>query len=178
MITLITGGARSGKSTFAGSLYGAATDVVYLATSRVSDRETEERVRLHQSSRPSKWRTYEGNYNLVEAIGDEKNYILDCVTTLNSNILFDISKDSEYIDCEMQREIEDRVLSELKDLVDEMRKRGCNLVLVTNEVGDSIVPDNHISRVFRDIHGRINQRLAALADEVYVVFCGIPLKIK
>lgn len=178
MITLITGGARSGKSSFAESLYKDKKDVVYIATSKVSDKEMEERVKLHKESRPCEWRTYEGNYDLVNCIGEEGDYLLDCITVLTSNIMFDLSKDEEYIDYKLQSEIEDRILSEVKSLIDEIESKGYNLVLVTNEVGDSIVPDHHLSRVFRDIQGRVNQKIGAIVNQVYLVCCGIPVKIK
>ena len=119
-----------------------------------------------------------GDYDLKNSLGSEKNYFLDCITVLSSNILFDISKDKEYIDYEMQGQVEDKIITELKSLIDEINYRGYNLVMITNEVGDSIVPEHHISRVFRDIQGRINQRIAAIADQVYLVCCGIPVKIK
>lgn len=178
MITLVTGGARSGKSRFAENLYKDGKDVVYIATSKITDAEMRERVKLHQESRPSEWRTYEGNYDLQNSIGKEVNYLLDCITVLTSNIMFDISKDVEYIDYDMQRRIEDTVIREIQNLINGIRLKDYNLVLVTNEVGDSIVPEHHISRVFRDVQGRINQRIASLADEVYLVCCGIPVKIK
>ena len=178
MITLVTGGARSGKSRFAENLYKDEKDVVYIATSKAKDAEMRERVKLHQDSRPSEWRTYEGNYDLQNSIGKERNYLLDCITVLTSNIMFDISKDVEYIDYDMQRRIEDTVIREMQNLINGISLKDYNLVLVTNEVGDSIVPEHHISRVFRDIQGRINQKIASLADEVYLVCCGIPVKIK
>lgn len=178
MITLVTGGARSGKSRFAESLYINREDVVYIATSKITDVEMRERVKLHQESRPKEWRTYEGNYDLHKSIGEEKNYLLDCITVLTSNIMFDISKDVEYIDYNMQREIENTIILEIEKLINEIRLKNYNLVLVTNEVGDSIVPEHHVSRVFRDIQGRVNQRIASLTDEVYLVCCGIPVKIK
>ncbi|SHE85357.1 adenosylcobinamide kinase /adenosylcobinamide-phosphate guanylyltransferase [Tissierella praeacuta DSM 18095] len=178
MIVLVTGGARSGKSSFAESLYKDKTDVVYIATSKITDTEMGERVKLHQKSRPKKWRTYEGNYGIKDSIGEEENYLLDCITVLTSNIMFDISKDTDYIDYNLQKKIENKVVLELENLVKEIRLKNYNLILVTNEVGDSIVPEHHISRVFRDIQGRVNQRLASLADEVYLVCCGIPVKIK
>lgn len=178
MITLVTGGARSGKSTFAESLYKDDEDVVYIATAKVEDDEMKERVKHHQNSRPKEWRTYEGNYNLSNGIENEKNYLLDCITVLTSNIMYDISKDEEIIDFEIQKKIEDKVVFEVEGLIDEIRKNNYNLIMVTNEVGDSIVPSNHISRAFRDIQGRINQRIAAIADQVYLVCCGIPVKIK
>lgn len=178
MIVLVTGGARSGKSTFAESLYKDKEDVVYIATAKVYDDEMEKRVNLHQRSRPEIWRTYEGNYNLIEALGDEQNYLLDCITVLTSNIMFDITKDMEKIPYEVQNEIEEKVLGEIKDLIEQTKKRNYNLTIVTNEVGSSIVPEHHISRVFRDIQGRVNQKIASLSDQVYLVCCGIPVKIK
>lgn len=178
MIILVTGGARSGKSTFAESLYDKKQDVVYIATARVEDDEMRERVEKHIKSRPDIWRTFEGCYNLGKCIGDEKYYLLDCVTVLVSNIMFDISKDSVHIDSNEQRQIEDTAFSVINELVESINNNGKNLIMVTNEVGCSIVPENNIARVYRDIAGRINQRIAAISDEVYAVLCGIPVKIK
>ncbi|NLJ87840.1 MAG: bifunctional adenosylcobinamide kinase/adenosylcobinamide-phosphate guanylyltransferase [Epulopiscium sp.] len=178
MITLVTGGARSGKSRFAESLYKNDKDVVYIATAKLTDSEMKERIEHHQNSRPKYWRTYEANYNLSHGIASERNYLLDCITLLTSNIMYDISKDKEVIDIKMQKIIEDKVFYEVKKLIDEIKKNDYNLVIVTNEVGYSIVPSHPISRIFRDIQGRVNQRLAAVADQVYLVCCGIPVKIK
>ncbi len=178
MIALVTGGARSGKSRFAENLYENKEDVVYIATSKIWDNEMQERVKLHQQTRPKEWRTFEGNYNLQKAIGEEENYLLDCVTVLTSNIMFDISKDIDYIDFQMQKKIENKVIFEIENLINDIKEKNYNLLLVTNEVGDSIVPEHHVSRVFRDIQGRVNQRIATLVDEVYLVCCGIPVKIK
>lgn len=177
-IILITGGARSGKSSFAESLYKGSSDVVYIATSRIDDDEMKERVRLHRSLRPSEWRTFEGNYDLCSCIGEEKNYLLDCITVLTSNIMFDITGSMEKIPFEIQQKIEDTIMNEIGSLINEIRNRKFNLVMVTNEVGSSIVPENHIARVYRDIAGRINQKIAKMCDEVYLVSCGIPLRIK
>ena len=178
MIRLITGGARSGKSTFAEELFKDKEDVVYIATSKIHDEEMEERVKLHRKSRPDIWRTYEGNYQLSKALGRERYYLLDCITVLTSNIMFDLSKDLDYIDYDLQGIIENTIMGEIKSLIKESRSRGYELSLVTNEVGSSLVPEHHISRVFRDIQGRINQEIASLSDEVYLVTCGIPVKIK
>src|SRR5699024_8870453 len=135
MIRLITGGARSGKSSFAESLYKDKEDVVYIATSKMRDEEMAERIQLHQRSRPESWRTFEGNYNLKEAIGKERNYLLDCITVLTSNIMFDMSNNVEYIDYRLQNEIEDRIIYEIESLIENIRNGGYNLVMVTNEVG-------------------------------------------
>lgn len=178
MIRLVTGGSRSGKSSFAESLYKDKKDVVYIATSKVWDKEMEERINLHRDTRPKEWRTYEGNCKLKEAVGKEGNYLLDSVTVMVSNIMFDITKDLEYIDYSLQDKIENKVVLELEALIKEIKENNYNLTLVTDEVGSSIVPEHHISRVFRDIQGRVNQRVASIADEVYLVCCAIPVKIK
>lgn len=178
MITLVVGGARSGKSSFAESLYKEKNDVVYIATARVEDEEMQERVNCHKSQRPACWRTFEGTYNLEHSIGSEKHYLLDCLSILTSNVMFDISKDMPTIDNQTQQRIEESVFDIIHHLAEQVKCQGFDLVLVTNEVGCSLVPENHIGRVYRDILGRVNQRIATLADEVYALFCGIPLKIK
>lgn len=178
MIRLITGGARSGKSSFAEENIIDKTSVTYIATSRVWDREMEERVRLHKERRPSEWYTWETPLELSGCPYETEEYLLDCVTLFTTNHLFDELGAGEYVEPEMQQKIEDNVLSEIQALIDFVNQRGANLQIVTNEVGDSIVPEQHISRVFRDIQGRVNQRLGKLADEVYLVVCGIPVKIK
>lgn len=178
MITLVTGGARSGKSSFAESFYKGKKDVVYIATSRVEDDEMKVRVEMHKSSRPLYWRTFEDSYNLYNAVGDEKYYLLDCVTVLTSNIMFDMSKGIDIIDKQLERKIENEVIQIIQELIEKIKNSEYELVMVTNEVGCSIVPDNHIARVYRDIVGRVNQRIANICDDVYAVFCGIPIKLK
>lgn len=178
MIKLVIGGARSGKSTFAESLYNGVRDVVFIATAKADDQEMEDRIKHHRSSRPSDWRTYEGTDSLHGAMGDEKHYLLDCITILTSNIMFDLTGESEYIDDALSRQVEERVAAVIDELLAMIIERDLDLVMVTNEVGMSLVPEHHISRVFRDIQGRINQRLAMRADEVYLVCAGIPVRIK
>lgn len=178
MVTLIVGGARSGKSTLAESYYKDKTDVVYIATSRGEDEEMKQRIKHHKLSRPNYWRTYEGSYDLENAIGDERYYLLDCITVLASNIMFDMSKDEKIIDHILQKAIEDKVIDVIKKLVKQINDLSLTLVLVTNEVGWSLVSENHISRVYTDILGRVNQRIAEISHEVFAVICGIPLKLK
>lgn len=177
-IMLVTGGARSGKSSFAESIFRDKKDVVYIATSRIYDDEMRDRIRLHRESRPGEWHTFEGTYDLDKAVEKSKNYLLDCLTILTSNIMFDMSEGLEAIPIELQRDIEGKTVLEISKLIEKVKSIDGNLVMVTNEVGDSIVPENHVARVYRDIIGRVNQRTAALCDEVYLVVCGIPLKIK
>ena len=178
---LITGGARSGKSAFAESFFQDETHVVYLATARILDDEMQERVRHHQQSRPSEWVTCERTYDLhvaCESAPQPPAILLDCVSVLTSNTMFDLTSDYERIPSELQQQVEDTVCEELERLMSDVKVRGGRLVMVTNEVGDAIVPESHVARVYRDILGRINQRIAALCDEVYLVTCGIPLRLK
>jgi len=178
MVTLVTGGARSGKSSFSESRFEGKNDVVYIATSRAEDDEMKERAIHHRSFRPESWRTFEGDYNIADAVGKEKYYLLDCITVLTSNIMFDMSKDADTIDNALQRVIEDKIVETIKGLVDRINEADLELVMVTNEVGCSIVPENHVARVYRDIAGRVNQRAAEMAEEAYAVFCGIPVRLK
>ncbi len=177
---LVTGGARSGKSTYAESIYQQATDVTYIAVARVSDEEMRTRIRLHQQARPQEWTTVEGTYNLSKLVRKtgHSSILLDCLTILTSNIMFDMTKELAKISINVQQEIETTVFRELTSLVQHVKEMDGRLVMVTNEVGYSIVPENHIARVYRDILGKINQRIAALCDEVYLVACGIPLQLK
>lgn len=178
MITIVTGGARSGKSSFAESLYQGIEDVVYIATAIVSDKEMEDRVKMHQTSRPSVWRTFEAYRDIYKSIGDEDNYLLDCITVMASNIMFEMTGDMERVDLETQEKVEEEIFMEIERLIEVAREENKNLVLVTNEVGYSIVPEYHISRVFRDIQGRINQRVASICDSAYLVVMGLPVKLK
>lgn len=178
MIRIVTGGARSGKSTFAEDFYKYTLDVCYIATSIVRDEEMQDRVKMHREMRPSQWRTFEGYVDLDKAVDKELNYILDCLTVMTSNIMFERTKGMERISKEVQREIEDRVVFEIEKLIEKVREKNLKLVIVTNEVGYSIVPEHHISRVFRDIQGRVNQRVASMCDEAYLVALGCPVRLK
>lgn len=176
-ITLITGGAKSGKSSAAVARFTAFDDVTFIATMRPFDEETSRKIKAHQDSRPQNWHLFEGTYDLADAVEKDGHYILDCVTLLVSNILLDLSSgDSPDPDiCALAGE---KAKGELSRLIDKIRERGADLVLVTNEVGDGIVPENSLARAYRDLLGTVNCALAAMCDEVILSVCGIPLKIK
>lgn len=178
MIILVTGGARSGKSSFAENLYKNENEVVYIATSKIFDKEMENRVEAHRKQRPITWRTFEANYNLDKAVEKEDFYLLDCITLLSSNIMYDITKDLEDIDFSTQEKVEKRITNELDKLINKIRRENKNLILVTNELGMSIVPENKLARIYRDIQGRINQKVAKESDQVYLVVCGLPVRVK
>ena len=176
MITLITGGARSGKSAYAESRAKNYENVLYIATAQAGgDEEMIRRIEAHKSRRPASWRTAERDRDLAVVIEGEDAALLDCVTVMLSNYLWKYSGGDDIID---EEKIEGLCMEELKDLIAAARRASCDLFIVTNEVGSGIVPMHPVSRAFRDIQGRVNQRLAQAADEVYACVSGIPVKIK
>jgi adenosylcobinamide kinase / adenosylcobinamide-phosphate guanylyltransferase len=182
-IVLITGGARSGKSNYAESMAKIYEnkDVAYIATSLPIDEEMRDRIKRHQKNRPNDWITFE-NYskidNILENNFTKKLFLVDCITIMVTNLIFDYNKHSDEIDSKSANDINDKILAYINNILIICRNNNFTIFFVTNEVGMGIVPDNSISRVFRDIAGRVNQRLAAESDDVYFRISGIPVKIK
>jgi adenosylcobinamide kinase / adenosylcobinamide-phosphate guanylyltransferase len=176
-ITLILGGARSGKSSFAQQLAGeTGRRVLYLATALVNDDEMVRRVAAHKASRPREWETLEASENIANALRDNSTQydciLLDCVTLLLGNMFHNLS------DSAGEEDLIRTADEIMRDLILAIDSRTEPWILVTNEVGLGLVPDNLMGRVFRDVQGRANQQLAARADVVYMLAAGIPLKIK
>lgn len=177
-LILVTGGARSGKSSF-GEKYAAryGKRVAYIATSQIWDSEMEFRVKLHRQRRPASWHTYEAPYEAHKAVEEAARsgcdmILFDCLTVYASNLLCSLDSiddsDRNY-----------RLLREsCQSLIEAVKKNDCTMVVVTNEVGAGIVPENHLAREFRDLAGLANQMLAAAAEEVYLTVAGIPVNIK
>jgi len=184
-IVFITGGARSGKSSFAienaRSLPGRK---VYVATAGALDEEMKDRIRKHREERGAEWDTIEEPLELAEAIGRIRNQysvvLIDCLTLWLSNLLLNsgggtnpsFSKDGTRGDYDPDHEM-DKLIAAL-----ELNKESLSIFLVSNEVGMGIVPDNRLARQFRDLAGKLNQKVAGTADEVYMVVSGIPVRIK
>lgn len=173
-IILLVGGARSGKSTFAQEMaVNTGGKVLFCATAEALDDEMKSRIAAHKISRPANWDTLEIPRNISQALEkraqDYDTVIIDCVTVLVSNC---IGEDSIY-------EQASRVISdEITALIELMGKKQSNYILVSNEVGSGLVPDNRLGRIYRDILGQVNQQLARVADEVYYMVAGLHLKIK
>lgn len=182
MITLVTGGARSGKSDFAEKLVKEAAGdapVLYVATATNTDGEMDDRIRRHRERRPENWRTEERWQHLDRiSLGAEKAILLDCVGFLLDNTLFSGISDWDDPKQEEADAAEEKVKAELTGLARLCGAVNIDLVMVTNEVGDGLVPATKISRLYRDALGRINCHAAALADRVYLTVCGIPMKVK
>jgi adenosylcobinamide kinase/adenosylcobinamide-phosphate guanylyltransferase len=170
-IVFITGGARSGKSSFAlreaSKIEGRKA---FIATARPLDEEMRERIERHRQERGDEWDTYEEPLMIagtIDAIRDQYSVIvIDCLTMWVSNLMMEEGRwkrrIEEFINC----------LNRLNGL------NGLNLFIISNEVGMGIVPDNEMARLFRDIAGYLNQRVAEMADEVYLIVSGIQVKIK
>ncbi|HAT3903125.1 TPA: bifunctional adenosylcobinamide kinase/adenosylcobinamide-phosphate guanylyltransferase [Citrobacter koseri] len=181
MMILVTGGARSGKSRHAEALIADSPQVLYIATSQIFDEEMAARIQHHRDGRPPHWRTAECWRHLDALItpdnAPEEAILLECVTTMVTNLLFAMGGDTDPDNWDyaaMEQAIEDEICA----LIDACQRCPAQVVLVTNEVGMGIVPENRLARHFRDIAGRVNQRLAAAADEVWLVVSGIGVKIK
>lgn len=179
-VILVTGGSRSGKSTYAESIFDERDDVLYIATAIVTDNEMKNRIDKHKRGRNQKWRTYEGYRDLHKAIEniDEPNILLDCVTIMVTNLLFDKELDFDNIAMEEVDRIQDNIKKEFEKLILMAKEKNKVLVMVTNEVGSGLVPEYKLSRIYRDIAGFTNQFIAKLSDEVYFVTCGLPLRLK
>lgn len=173
MLTLIIGGARSGKSRFAQSLCPPAGRVVYVATARAEDDEMRARIGRHRADRPSGWRTIEEPLAIARAIhqvcGDADFVLLDCLTVWLSNLCWEHREKSD-------AERESIACAELEAVA--AAGASHEVVLVSNEVGYGIVPEHPLGRRFRDLQGLVNQRAAALADRVFLTVAGIPVGIK
>ena len=178
---LITGGARSGKSRHAERLAASSERVLYIATSKIFDEEMAARIQHHRDSRPAHWRTVEQHRDLHSIIGAENDpqeaILLECITTLITNIMFDAAGDAPEDEWDFVA-IEQQVNQQIDRLLAACAVCPSPVYLVTNEVGMGIVPENRLARHFRDIAGRVNQRLAAQAQGVWLVVSGIGVKIK
>jgi adenosylcobinamide kinase/adenosylcobinamide-phosphate guanylyltransferase len=162
LITFLTGGARSGKSSVAVSMASRTGGPVrYIATARAEDEEMERRIEEHRRHRPDGWVVVEVPLEMTEAISsatEEETILIDCITLWISNLMLERT-DGE-------------ILAEVDRLLDMLTARRAATIVVSNEVGSGLVPMDPIGRRFRDIHGRANQRVASVADEAYLVVAG------
>ena len=183
-LILILGGARSGKSDFAelqAAEISPAGNVVYIATAQPSDDEMRSRIETHRAERPQQWQTIEAPTDVASALTQAnvqpQVVLLDCLTILLSNLMLGPDRQAEHMP--PPEEVEQRVNSELTALLDWRQSHpDVTMVVISNEVGMGLVPTYPSGRIYRDILGRANQRLAVLADNVYVLVAGIPVDWK
>lgn len=168
--TLILGGARSGKSTYAqrtaeSRAAASHASLVMIATAEALDAEMAERIARHKSERGSVWQTIEEPMELaatIASLGADQIAVVDCLTLWLSNL--------------MTRDIP--IEKAVSDLISALRSSPAEIILVSNEVGLGIVPDNPLARRFRDEAGRLNQSAAQVADEVVFIAAGLPMTLK
>jgi adenosylcobinamide kinase/adenosylcobinamide-phosphate guanylyltransferase len=181
---LVTGGARSGKSSLAEGLAEERSDrVLYIATAIAFDDEMKNRIAQHRQSRPRSWDTHEGYKELHKVLSGKaaayEAVLLDCVTVMITNLMWDHpDMDFEHPAPEILNQVEKEIKEEFIRLLAAAKAYEGTLIMVTNELGSGLVPEHPISRGFRDIAGRINQLIAAHSHQVYLTVCGIPVKIK
>ncbi len=177
MISIVTGGARSGKSEFAESLIKG--DAIYIATAENFDDEMDLRIKKHVKRRDEsgiKWRTIECLKNFDGLSGEEKYVLFDSLGVFVSNIMF--SKTADDLSDESIEETILVVRKELEELLDWARENDKELVIVTDEVGMSIIPESKVARVYRDLIGTINKEVAAKCDRAYFVCMGLEVRLK
>lgn len=176
-LILITGGARSGKSGFAERLAMQGKRVLFVATAEALDDEMARRIAAHRSSRPPEWDTLEEPRSLPDAIcrkaaGTESAYdtiIVDCLTIWVSNLL---------LLHEGNTDAESRILEAAENLLDVRRSSDARWIVVSNEVGQGVVPSSPLGRAYRDALGRVNSLVASHADKVYLMAAGLALDLK
>lgn len=175
MAILVTGGARSGKSAFA-EAYAASlgNKGIYIATAPIFDDEMRQRVHMHRKRRASsafEWHTLEEPFELAELLSTvgESVVLIDCLTLWLTNWLLRYEEDAGR---------EEKTMAKVDELARIMKQSGGRIIAVTNEVGDGVVPEYPLGRQFRDLAGWMNQRLAAVCDQVFLVTAGIPIELK
>lgn len=179
-LIMCTGGARSGKSEFAESLaLSLKGQKGYIATSLAYDDEMRDRIAAHQARRGSEWLNYEIPIHMDEQLDrplqECEVILLDCMTMYIMNVLMDYDDVSDH---EVQQQITAQVVDHVDRVLGQLRAFQGTIIIVTNEIGLGIVPMDPLTRLYRDIVGKVNQHTAALADEVYMSISGIPVEIK
>ncbi len=170
-LIFITGGVRSGKSKYAVNLAkNISKNVVFLATALpFNDLEMRKRIQTHQKNRPSCWKTIEEGMNIVPLLSQlncpQRVIIIDCLTLLISNLLLNNAKEED-------------IIKQIEKIADCAGKFNQTTIVVSNEVGWGIVPENPLGRKFRDLSGMANQIMARKAQEIWLTVCGIPVRIK
>ena len=166
-MVFVLGGARSGKSGFAlKTASGLPGRKAFIATAQALDDEMEQRIARHKAERPDEWQAFEEPVNIQDVIasihGIYDVLLIDCLTLWITNLMLG----------------NDDIEGKVQLLLDALSACRSSVFIVSNEVGLGIVPDNRLTREFRDIAGTLNQKVAAVADEVYFMAAGLPLRMK
>lgn len=180
-LTLILGGVRSGKSRFGQelALELGGDDVLFVATAESRDEEMARRIDRHRKSRPSAWHTLESPHKTGIAIAEYENrppvVLVDCLTLLVTNVL--LKDEKELSKPDGATTIENRMHAEVDDLIHVAASGNTHVIVVSGEVGMGLVPETALGRMFRDMLGWSNQRIAARASSTYFMVAGLPIKV-
>ncbi len=171
-LTLILGGARSGKSDFAQALAQkrGGAEVLFVATAQALDGEMQSRIQHHRAGRDARWNTLEAPRSIANELRSAppaRIVLLDCATLWVSNVLL-----AEEFNATAS------VLAELEELLAWHRNSDAELIVVSNEVGMGLVPPNEMGRAYRDLLGAVNRKLAGSADQVFLLVAGLPIEVK
>ncbi len=165
---LITGGIKSGKSRFALKLAREMEngEKIFIATARAIDKEMEKKIEKHKEERGSDFRTIETPIHLGDALGEVRHStaVIDCLTLWLSNLFFELKEEEK--------------LRETDSFIETLNNFDGNAIVVTNEVGCGIIPEDEISRSYQSELGSLNQRVADVCDEVHLMISGLPLRVK
>jgi len=182
-VVLVTGGARSGKSAFAETLAARRGErVVYVATATAGDAEMADRIARHRARRPGSWRTVEAPLDIVAGLAAVdagiEAVLVDCLAVWAANRLLAVGEPAEDGWWDRVGALERVLTEELDRVVTTGLASPWELILVTNEVGFGVVPPTELGRAYRDLLGRLNQAVAARADDVYLVVAGLAVEIR
>src|SRR5215471_9336347 len=174
-LLLVLGGARSGKSAYAQQM-AQGSRVLFVATAQAWDEEMTQRIAQHRQERPTAWRTLEAPHNVGQTIalelGEATVVLVDCLTLLVSNTILRLSESPDPTAAAAA------VQAEIAALLQTCQRSAATYIVVSNEVGLGLVPDNPLGRLYRDLLGRANQTLAAQAEAVYFMVAGLPVEVK
>jgi adenosylcobinamide kinase/adenosylcobinamide-phosphate guanylyltransferase len=183
-VIFIVGGARSGKSTFAETKAKEYSEkVLYIATAVITDKAMADRVKRHRAQRPGTWDTLE-MYRNFETLVDKAEFtkaevvLLDCITTLIGNFMVDSKLNFDTCSLEEVDKLENMITEEVFSLIRVCKANNKKLIIVSNETGMGLVPPYFMGNYFRDISGRLNNKIGTAADHMYLIFSGIPIKLK
>jgi len=168
-VILVTGGSRSGKTAHALSLAMPFKNRIYLATAEAIDGEMEDRIARHQAERGTDFQTIEEAKDLAGALSNLPKgsdvVLIDCMTVWLGNLMH-------------KNGVQKEPYAEVKELLETLKTPPCTIIIVTNELGSGIIPHDAMTRTYRDHAGWLNQDIAKVANDVYLVACGLPLTLK
>ncbi|MEE9367608.1 MAG: bifunctional adenosylcobinamide kinase/adenosylcobinamide-phosphate guanylyltransferase [Pontiella sp.] len=168
-VILVTGGSRSGKTAHALGIAEPYTTRIYLATAEAIDSEMKDRIARHQAERGDRFQTLEEPVDLAGALQQIPEgtdvVLIDCMTVWLGNLVH-------------KKGVQSEPYPEVREFIQALEKPPCDVVIVTNEVGSGIIPHEAMTRAYSDLAGWLNQDIANIANEVYLVVCGLPLTLK